>query len=321
MKITGLNILVTGGAGFIGSHLVDKLIEKENHVTVFDNFDEYYSGKEKNIQHHFSNPNFTLIKADILNKNLLFKTSKSVDVIFHLAAQAGVRFSFVNPNKTNIINTTGTLNILQAAKKEKIKKIIFASSSSVYGVPHYMPIDEKHPTEPLSIYGASKLIAEKYCKIYSQLLGLNVIILRYHTVYGPRQRPDMAIRKWTDLLFDNRSPEIYGDGNQTRDFTYISDIIRGTILAAEVDEIGGNIFNLGGGSNISVNELIKGLIKLTGKDLKPIYKESKLGDVFDTHAKIQKAEKILGYTPKVNLQTGLNRFIKWVIKNNENENN
>ena len=308
--------MVTGGAGFIGSHLVDNLIEKGNRVIVYDDFDEYYSGKENNIRRHLSNADFALVRADILDSNVLPRTMKSVDVVFHLAAQPGVRFSLENPTKTNIVNTTGTLNVLQAAKKAEVKKVIFASSSSVYGVPHYMPIDEEHPTEPISIYGASKLAAEKYCRIYCELLGVPVVILRYHTVYGPRQRPDMAIRKWIELLLMNKRPIIYDDGNQTRDFTYISDVVQGTILAAEVDGIDGEIFNLGGGSRVSINDVVKSLIDVTGKkNLQPFYQPPKLGDVYDTHADIQKAKRFLGYNPKVNLKEGLENFVKWFVDN------
>ena len=307
--------MVTGGAGFIGSHLVDKLIEKGNRVIVYDNFDEYYSGKGNNIHSHLSNPDFVLVRADILDSNVLLKAMKDVDVVFHLAAQPGVRFSLENPAKTNSVNTTGTLNVLQAARQMEVQKVIFASSSSVYGIPHYMPVDEEHPKEPISIYGASKLVAEKYCRIYCELLCVPVVMLRYHTVYGPRQRPDMAIRKWTELLLTNKRPIIYGDGNQTRDFTYVSDVVEGTILAAEVDGIDGKVFNLGGGSRVSINDVVKSLIEITGKNLQPLYQPPKLGDVYDTHANIQKAKKFLGYNSKVDLKEGLENFVKWFVDN------
>ena len=307
MELHGLDILVTGGAGFIGSHLVDRLIEMDNHVIVYDNFDDFYLGKEKNIQNHLNNSNFTLINADILDYERLVNATNNIDIIFHLAAQAGVRYSLEYPLKTNTINTTGTLNVLRAAKQNNIKKIIFASSSSVCGDPQYMPVDEKHPTNPVSIYGASKLIGEKYCQILS-----NAIILRYHTVYGPRQRPEMAIHKWIRGLFANEAPIIYGDGEQTRDFTYIDDIIDGTLQAAETEGIEKEIFNLGSGRNISVNKLINLLLKLTNKEeIKPIYSSPKVGDVPDTYADITKAKNILGYSPDVALENGIQQFIEW----------
>jgi len=312
MDLSGIRIMVTGGAGFIGSHLVDRLIEMGNNVVVYDNFDEYYTGKEENIRDHLGNPNFTLIKGDILDYNALCKSMNKVDIVFHLAAQAGVRYSLENPLKTNTVNTSGTLNVLSAAKKNRVKKVVFASSSSVYGALQYMPVDEKHPTNPISIYGASKLVAEKYCQIYNNFLDLPTIILRYHTVYGPRQRPDMAICKWTKLLLSNKLPIIYGDGKQTRDFTYVEDIIDGTLKAAEIEDAEGEVFNLGGGSKTSINDTVKLLLKLTDKeDIDPIYKKPKMGDVHDTLADISKARKILGYYPKVNLYNGMIQFIRW----------
>lgn len=313
--LTGLKIMVTGGAGFIGSHLVEKLVGMRNTVIVYDNFDRYYLGKEKNIQYLIDNDFFRLIKADILNYEILLKSMKGVDVVFHLAAQPGVRFSMVNPIRTSQVNIIGTLNVLKAARKMGVKRVIFASSSSVYGQPKYLPINEGHPTEPISIYGASKLAAEKYCQIFNDQLNLPVVILRYHTVYGPRQRPDMAIYKWTQAIFEGKPVTIYGDGTQTRDFTFITDIISGTIKAAEVEGIDGETFNLGGGSRVSVNNVVKLLIQISGvEDVQVNYEPPKLGDVSDTHADINKARKILGFNPRVPLKEGLKCFIEWYKK-------
>lgn len=312
MELKGLRIMVTGGAGFIGSHLFDKLIEMDNHVIVYDNLDKYYAGKEDNIQFNLGNPNLSFMKLDILDYDVLCKVMKKVDVIFHLAAQPGVRYSLENPQKTNTVNTTGTLNVLMAAKQNHVKKIIFASSSAVYGVPQYMPVDETHPTNPISIYGASKLVAEKFCRIYNDLFNLPTIILRYHTVYGPRQRPDMAIYKWTRRLIENKPPVIYGDGEQTRDFTYIDDIIDGTIKAGEKDDIEGEIFNIGSGSRLSVNEVLRLLQKATQKEnVNPVHYAPKLGDVSDTYADINKAKKHLGYNPTTTMHDGIKQFIEW----------
>lgn len=310
-----LRILVTGGAGFIGSHVVEKLIEMNKKVIVYDNFDKYYLGKERNVQYLARSNLFKLVKADILDYETLRKATKDIDIVFHLAAQPGVRFSMENPMKTSDVNTIGTLNVLKAAKETSVKKLIFASSSSVYGQPKYMPVDERHPTEPISIYGASKLAAEKYCQIFNDQLNLPVIILRYHTVYGPRQRPDMAIHKWTRAIFENKPITIYGDGKQTRDFTFISDIIDGTIRVAEVDGIGGEIFNLGGGSRVSVKEVDKMLIEVSEVDnVQVVYEPPKLGDVSDTYADIAKARKMMDFNPKVQLKDGLKCFVEWYRK-------
>lgn len=261
-----------------------------NKVIIYDNFDKYYLGKESNIKQHEGKSDFILLRADVLDLNTLSEAMKGVEVVFHLAAQLGVRFSMENPVKTSNVNIIGTLNVLKAAKEAGVKKVIFASSSSVYGQPKYMPVNEKHPIELISIYGASKLAAEKYCQIFNDQLDLPVVILRYHTVYGPRQRPDMAIHKWTKAIFENKPITIYGDGTQSRDFTFISDIIDGTIRAAEVEDIGGEIFNLGGGTRVSVNDVVKLLIETSEVDnVQIIYEPPKLGDVSNTHADIKKS--------------------------------
>lgn len=304
--------MVTGGAGFIGSHLVERLMERGNRVIVYDNFDEYYSGKEENLCNASGHPDFALVRADILDFETLRETLRGVDVVFHLAAQPGVRFSLNNPQKTNSVNTAGTINVLEAAKRAGVKRLVFSSSSSVYGTPLYMPVDEEHPNNPLSIYGGSKLAAEKYCRIYNDFLGLDSVILRYHTVYGPRQRPDMALHKWASLLSMGKSPTIYGDGRQTRDFTYVDDIVEGTLRAAEVEAIGGEIFNLGCGSRVSINEAVMMLMGSMGlEDVEPVYEPPKQGDAPDTHADIRKACRVLGYKPQVALDEGIERFVKW----------
>ncbi|MEM2178988.1 MAG: GDP-mannose 4,6-dehydratase [Candidatus Methanomethylicaceae archaeon] len=312
MNLKKSQILITGGAGFIGSHLVDALLALGAKVIVYDNFDDYYLGKEDNIKHNLKNPNFRLIKADILNYDMLLSCVKKSDIIFHLAAQPGVRFSMNNPEKTIKINIIGTLNVLKAAEKVGIKKFIFASSSSVYGNPVYMPVDEKHQTNPISIYGLSKLTAERICKLYYEHFHVPIVILRYFTVYGPRQRPDMAIYKWVKTIFEEKSVTIYGDGNQTRDFTFINDIVNGTIKAAEIDGIEGEVFNLGGGSRVSINEVVKMLINLINlNDVKIMYEAYKLGDVQDSYANISKARKLLSFNPTVKLEEGLKNFINW----------
>lgn len=312
MKLKGCKVVVTGGAGFIGSHLADRLLGIGAQVVVLDNLDPYYSGKEENFRHNLKNPNYHFVKADILDLDVLNNALKNADIVFHLAAQPGVRYSMEHPVKTNRINVTGTVNVLTASKRCELKKFIYASSSSVYGEPKYQPMDERHPTNPISIYGASKLAGEKYCRIFNDHLYLPTVILRYHTVYGPRQRPDMAIHKWVKKIFDGDTITIYGEGDQTRDFTYCDDIVSGTILAAEADDVRGEIFNLGSRSRVRINDVIQLILQMTDKeDLKPVHQPPAPGDVSDTYADISKAIKLLGYEPKTNLDVGLKSFLDW----------
>ena len=313
MKVRDLRALVTGGAGFIGSHLVDRLLENRKIVVCYDNFNPYYSGKEGNVKKHTGNPNYHLVRADILDFESLSQAVKDVDVVYHLAAQPGVRYSIEHPLEVTQINVCGTTNVLEAARQGKATKIVYASSSSVYGNPESMPVSEDHPLRPISPYGASKLAGEKYCQTYAKLYGMDIVMLRYFTVYGPRQRPDMAIRKFVTQILDDRPPVIYGDGTQMRDFTYIDDIVAGTIAAAETRGSAGEAFNLGGGHRTSVNSLVQRLLKLCGKvgTLQPVYEAAKLGDVENTHADIRKASHALGYNPRTELDQGLKRFIEW----------
>lgn len=313
MKVEGLKVLVSGGAGFIGSHLADKLLERRNIVVCYDNFSPYYSGKETYVRNNLNNPSYHLVKADVMDFEALSQAMKDVDVVFHLAAQPGVRYSVEHPLEVSQINVGGTINILEAARQRRVRKIVYASSSSVYGNPECMPISEEHPLHPISPYGASKLAGEKYCKVYQRLYGMDTVILRYFTVYGPRQRPDMAIFRFVKQISEGKRPVVYGDGKQTRDFTYVDDVVAGTIAAAQTEGYAGEAFNLGGGHRISVNDLLQRLIKLCGKEdvVKPIYERAKSGDVKDTHADISKAKKILDYKPEKDLEDGLRSFIEW----------
>lgn len=306
---------MTGAAGFIGSHLVDELLERGNVVVGFDNFDDYYTGKERNIQNSLSNHDFKMVRANILDFEALSDAMEGVEVAFHLAAQPGVRFSVENPWKTTKVNVDGTLNALVAAKRNDVDRFVFASSSSVYGVPKYLPVDEEHPKAPISVYGSSKLAAEEYCRLFGHEYDVSIVVLRYHTVYGPRQRPDMAIYKFTEAFTKNKRPVIFGDGGQTRDFTFVSDVIQGTVRAGEEDAAVGEAFNIGSGSEVSVNELVRIIASLTDKEtVSPLFEEPKKGDVPDTHADIRKAQRILGYQPEVSLEIGLREFVDWFLK-------
>ena len=311
MELDGAKVLITGGAGFIGSHLADRLLERASLVIVYDNFDDFYAGKEGNVAHNLGNPKYRLVRADILDYDTLLRVAREVDVIFHEAAQPGVRFSLEDPAKTNRVNVEGTLNVLMAAKQAGVRKVVYASSSSVYGPPKYVPMDEDHPKRPTSPYAVSKLVAEEYCRVFSEVYGLEVVSLRYFSVYGPRQRPDQAVRAFAERLARGEPPVIYGDGSQTRDFTYVDDVVEATIRAAEVDGLGGEVINVGFGREVSVNELVKMLIDLMEVDVEPTYKPAYRGDFPRTFADNSKARRLLGWEPKVGLEEGLRRFIEW----------
>jgi len=319
MKLHGLKILITGGAGFIGSHLTDMLLKMGNEVRILDNFDSFYDPEEKkrNISHNLKNNNFKLIQGDLLNYSVLKNAMHGADLVIHAAAQAGVRYCIQKPEKAHRTNVTGTLYVLKAAKEMGVNKVVYASSSSVYGIPKYLPFDEEHPTNPTSPYAASKLAAEKYCKVFHEVYELNVVILRYFSVYGPRMRPDLAIREFTDRILAGEQPlMIYGNGNQSRDWTYISDVAKTTLLAAENEEVAGEVFNIGYGRRTTVNELLKLIIKTLGKEgeITIGHREGYRGDFPHTHADISKARKLLGYKPRIRLKRGLSEFLDWYTR-------
>lgn len=308
--------LVTGGAGFIGSHLVDRLLLEKHEVICLDNFDSYYnpSIKREHIRSAVSNEKFSLIEGDIRNRDQIEDIVKenSVEIIYHLAAQAGVRVSIENPIRTHDINATGTLNVLEAARNSGVKKLINASSSSVYGKMIYLPFDEEHPKNPVSPYGASKVAAEHYCRIFYEIYGLRTTSLRYFTVYGERIRPDLAISIFTRKALNNEPVEIYGDGNYTRDFTYIDDAVEATILAMNKGD--GEAFNIGSGKRITINGLAEKIIAITGNKSSIIYTAAKKGEAEHTLANIEKAKKGLGWNPQISIENGLKMYIENVLR-------
>ena len=310
MELKNLKVLITGGAGFIGSHLADRLLELDNSVIVYDNFDPYYKGKRRNIEHNLKNLHYELVKGDILDYERLKEAMKDVNVVFHLAAQPGVRYSMSNPVKVNTVNATGTINVLRAVRENDVDKLVYASSSSVYGNVQKLPMSEENPAEPISPYGVSKLAAEHYCRTYCQTYGLDVVTLRYFTVIGGRQRPDMAVHIFARRMLDDQEILIFGDGEQTRDFTNVHDVVQGTILAAETEGIKGEVFNIGSGRRTSLNELVKLLAETIGKKARIKHTEAKQGDVRNTLADITKARTTLGYNPKVSLKDSLNEFVE-----------
>ncbi|MEM3389953.1 MAG: NAD-dependent epimerase/dehydratase family protein [Thermoproteota archaeon] len=313
VDLAGKRVLVTGGAGFIGSHLVDILIAKDCEVVVLDNFDDFYSGKERNIVRHVGNEKFHLIRGDILNYDLLFHVMKGVEVVFHEAAQAGIRYCNLNPVKAHRVNVEGTLNVLLASREQKVKRIVYASSSSIFGKTSSMPINEEYPTNPSSPYGATKLAGEKYCLSFHDVYGIDVVCLRYFSVYGPRGRPDQVIYSMAYRMLTGKRPVVYGSGEQRRDFTYVSDVAEATLLAAETEGIAGEVFNIGFGKDFSINELLKILFNTMSVDgVEPEYLESYKGDFERTLADNSKAQRTLGWRPKVNLEEGVRRFVEWL---------
>ena len=312
--------MITGAAGFIGSHLTDVLLKNNNFLILIDNFNDYYSGKEEQLEEITKNyqnkKDFILFREDLTNKSLYKKVNYEIEYIFHLAAQAGVRYSINHAAEVSKNNIISTLNIFEYALKiNTIQKIVYASSSSVYGNPIYTPVDENHPKNPISPYAVSKLCGEIYANYYYQEYNLPITSLRFYTVYGPRGRPDMAIRKFFNLMLKNKEISIYGNGEQLRDFTYISDIINGLILACEKDASNGEIFNLGCSNPISINDLVKKMYKITNKLKKVKYIDKQQGDVDITYSNIEKASKILKFNPKVEIDEGLINQYQWQIKN------
>ena len=297
-----MKTLVTGCAGFIGSHLVDKLLDSDYEVIGIDCFTDYYSReiKEANISNALKNKSFEFIEKDILNIDKF----PEVDYVFHEAAQAGVRASWGKSFEIYTRNNIEvTQRLLEFYKDSAIKKFVYASSSSVYGDAE-LPMREDSLLKPVSSYGVTKLAGENLCYLYWKNYGVPTVSLRYFTVYGPRQRPDMAIHKFIKAIFKGDEISVFGDGTQTRDFTYVDDAVEANILAAESDSVG-EVFNIGGGSRISVNDLVRKMEKFVGDKARVKYVEKQKGDVRDTWADVSKAEKRMNWKPKVDISTGV----------------
>jgi UDP-glucose 4-epimerase len=306
-------VVITGGAGFIGSHIAAE-VTKEYEVVIIDNLDDYYSPdlKRRNLEILLANPNVRFFEGDITDPGLLRRVIDSdVEFVFHEAAQAGVRISVENPFKPNQVNVLGTLNVLKASLDAGVKRVINASSSSVYGKVKYLPFDEAHPTMPVSPYGVSKLAAEHYCRVFYEVYGLPTVSLRYFTVYGPRMRPDLAISIFTRKMLANEPITVYGDGEQTRDFTYIDDIVRVNRKLLETSAADGYAMNVGGGHRITVNDLIGHLREITGSESEVVYSDKQKGDAEHTLADTSLARKLVGYRPETTIENGLKKFVAW----------
>ena len=303
-------VAITGGAGFIGSGLAYELAVN-NRVIIIDDLS---TGRIENIAGLIDEENVTFIQSSILDLHLLEEAFNGVDFAFHQAAIPSVPRSIEDPLSTNNVNITGTLNVLIAARDSKVKKVIFASSSSVYGDTPTLPKKEDMTPNPQSPYALTKLVGEYYCQVFYQIYKLPTVCLRYFNIYGPRQDPNSQYAAVIPIFIarvrQDKPPIIYGDGNQTRDFAFVQDAIRANIIAAESNATG--IFNIGTGGNISINGLAKAVIKIIGRELEPIYQEPSAGDVRDSLADISKARAI-GYEPQYSLEDGLRETIRRFI--------
>jgi UDP-glucose 4-epimerase len=309
--VRNLKILITGGAGFVGSHLVDHFLKDGYETVAFDNF---YSGKIENVKKHMSNKNFHLIKGDVRSLKDVEKAVKNVDAVCHLAAIVNIPLSIENPLLTEDVNVKGTLNLLKACVKHNVRRFVYVSTCAVYGEAHYLPIDEGHPTNPLSPYGASKLVAEHYCNIFNRIHGLQTVCLRFFNVYGSRQSGGPyggVITTFLELLRKGKPLVIYGDGKQSRDFLYVADAAKACMLAFHRENCSGKTLNIGTGSQVSINELAQILIKLMDKSkTKVIHAEERKGDIKESYADTSRAKKELSFKCDYSISEGLKKMIE-----------
>ena len=305
-----MRYLVTGGAGFIGSNIVEELLKRNYSVRVLDNFS---TGKRENLKEF--QKDIELIEGDIRSFHIVQKAVKGIDVIFHEAALPSVPRSINDPITSNEVNVVGTLNILDAAKENNVKRLVYASSSSVYGDNPELPKHEGMMPNPLSPYAVSKLAGEKYCQVYSRLYGIETVILRYFNVFGPRQDPNSeysaVIPKFIKLISNNQQPTIYGDGTQSRDFTYVANVVEANILAATKNIESGIVMNCACHGQVTLNSLIRELNELLNKEVNPIYTEPRHGDIKHSFANIDLIEKKLGFSPSVEFKEGLKQTVNY----------
>src|SRR5215204_94527 len=311
------NLLITGGAGFIGSHLVDRLLATDlENITIVDDFNDFYEPgiKRENISQHLKDPRYNIAEVDIRNHPALKQVFErnNFDCVVHLAARAGVRPSLSEPQLYSETNINGTLNLLELAHHANIKQFVFGSSSSVYGINARVPFSEDDPIrQPISPYAVTKAAGELLCHTYSHLYGLRCVCLRFFTVYGPRQRPDLAIHKFAKLITQNKPIPVFGDGTTRRDYTYIEDIIDGVMAAIYYDKTDYEVINLGESRTVELGELISLLEKELDMQATIDRQPPQPGDVPQTFADISKARTLLGYDPKTQIEEGLHRFVEW----------
>ena len=301
--------LVTGGAGFIGSHLADGLLSAGWRVRLLDDFS---SGREANVAH--LDGSVELLRGDLRDAELLARALSGVEVVFHQGAVPSVPRSVAEPERTNDVNVTGTLRVLEAARRAGARRVVFAASSSVYGDTPALPKVETMPPCPLSPYALQKYAGERYCQLFHGLYGLETVALRYFNVYGPRQDPNSeyaaVIPRFARACLAGEAPLVFGDGEQTRDFTFVGDAVAANLLAADAARAAGQVMNVAGGRRVSLNQLLREIRSLTGARVEARYQPPRPGDVRDSLADLSRARELLGYEPKVDLRTGLARTIE-----------
>jgi len=305
-----MKYLITGGAGFIGSNLAAELLKRGHQVRVLDNFS---TGNRENLQ--TLDGSVEIIEGDLRSYHIVRAAVEGMDFILHQGALPSVPRSIADPVTTNEVNVTGTLNILHAALDAGVKRVVFASSSSIYGDSPTLPKKEEMTPNPLSPYAVSKLAGEKYCQVFARIYGLHTVALRYFNVFGPRQNPDSqysaVIPKFIKAMLNGQSPTIYGDGEQSRDFTYIANVVEANILATEVDCPPGVVMNCAAHQRITLNQLVEILNKILNTDIRPQYTDPRPGDVKHSFADINKIKENLGYEPQILFEEGLLRTVEW----------
>lgn len=302
--------LVTGGAGFIGSNIVKELLQTKQKVRVLDNF---ATGKRENLFEFKNNPDFELIEGDLRSFHVVRTAVKDMDYILHQGALPSVPRSIHDPLTTNDVNILGTLNILEAAKEFEVKRVVYASSSSIYGDNETLPKTEDMPVNPLSPYSLSKYTGEQYCRIFTRIYGLETVCLRYFNVFGPNQDPtsqySAVIPKFISLMSEGKWPVIYGDGTQSRDFTYVSNIVAANLLACTIEGIGGELFNIACGQSYTLLHLVDALNRIMGTKVEPVFEAERPGDVKHSLANISRAKKKLGFRVTSRFEQGLIELI------------
>jgi len=306
------NVLVTGGAGFIGSNLTEALLQRGHLVRVLDDFS---TGKKENLVFDKTYPSLEIVEGDIRDLSTCQKAMKGMEYVFHQGAMPSVQLSVEDPGTSNAVNTGGTINVLLAAREKGVKRVIYASSCAIYGDTRTLPIHEEMPSNLLSPYALQKYIGEQYCRLFYQLYGLETISLRYFNIFGPKQDPNSlysaVIPKFIDALLQGRPPIIFGDGEQSRDFTYIENVVQANLLAMSAEHLQGEAINVACGERTSLNQLLNVLKKILGSKLSPIYQESRKGDVKHSLADIRMGKEVIQYEPKVGIDIGLKKTVEF----------